>query len=133
MRQGLIVKAMLVLGLSVAPIVASQTAWGGDHVLASGKLSGKSGHAASGGVRVVKTADGMVVILDADFRFDGAPDPKLGFGKNGYVKSTQFSDLKSNEGEQTYRIPSSVDPAGYNEIWIWCQKFSVPLGVATLK
>ncbi len=133
MRQGLIVKAMLVLGLSTAPMVASQTAWGDEQVLASGQLRGKSGHAASGGVRVVKTADGIVVVLEPDFRFDGAPDPKLGFGNNGYVDSTQFSALKSNGGEQTYRIPPSIDPARYNEIWIWCQQFSVPLGVATLK
>ena len=133
MRQRLLVNAMLVLGLGIVPIVATQTAWGDDQVLASGKFRGKSGHATSGGVRVVKTTDGTVVVLEPEFRFDGAPDPKLGFGKNGYVKSTQFSDLKSNRGEQTYQIPPSLDPAGYNEVWIWCQRFSVPLGVATLK
>ena len=133
MRQALIVKAVLVLGLGIVPIVAPLTAWGADHVLSSGTFRGKSGHAASGGVKVVKTADGIRVVLDPDFRFDGAPDPKLGFGKNGYVKSTQFSALKSNSGEQTYQIPASIDPAAYGEFWIWCQKFSVPLGVATLK
>ena len=25
------------------------------------------------------------------------------------------------------------NPTAYGEFWIWCQKFSVPLGVATLK
>ncbi len=133
MRQGLFAKAVLVLVLGTVFIVAPQTAWGDEQVLASGKFRGKSGHAASGGVKVVKTADGIRVVLEPDFRFDGAPDPKLGFGKNGYVKSTQFSALKSNSGEQTYRIPSSIDPAEYGEFWIWCQQYSVPLGVATLK
>ena len=133
MRQALIVKAVLVLGLAAAPMVAPQTSWGADQVLVSGTFRGMSGHAASGGVRVVKAADGVRVVLDADFRFDGAPDPKLGFGHNGYVKSTQFSALKSNSGEQTYRVPDSLDPAAYSEFWIWCQQYSVPLGVATLK
>ncbi len=133
MRLGIFAKAVLVLGLGTVPIVAPQTAWGEEQVLASGKFRGKSGHAASGGVRVVKTADGVRVVLDPDFRFDGAPDPKLGFGKNGYVKSTQFSALKSNRGEQTYKLPASLDPAAYGEFWIWCQRYSVPLGVAKLK
>jgi hypothetical protein len=133
MREYPILIAVLVLGLGMGPIVAPQTAWGEEQVLASGKFRGKSGHAASGGVRVVKTADGVRVVLDPDFRFDGAPDPKLGFGKNGYVKSTQFSALKSNSGEQSYPIPASLDTAAYSEFWIWCQQYSVPLGVAILK
>jgi hypothetical protein len=84
-------------------------------------------------VSLVKTAKGIRVVLDPDFKFDGAPDPKLGFGKNGYIKSTQFSKLKSNSGKQSYEIPSTIDSAGYTEVWVWCQEFSVPLGVAILK
>ena len=133
MRQGLFTTAVLVLALGTVSIVAPQTAWGDEQVLASGKFRGKSGHAVSGGVKVVKTTDGIRVVLEPDFRFDGAPDPKLGFGKNGYVKSTQFSALKSNSGEQTYKLPASLDPAAYGEFWIWCQRYSVPLGFATLK
>ena len=112
-----------------APVAASAQ----DQVLASGAFSGKSGHTASGGVRVVKTGSGVAVVLDPDFKFDGAPDPKLGFGKNGYVKSTQFSPLKSNSGEQTYDLPAAIDPADYTEVWVWCEKYAVPLGVATLE
>ncbi len=112
-----------------APVAASAQ----EQVLASGAFSGKSGHAASGGVRIVKTGTGVSVVLDSDFKFDGAPDPKLGFGKNGYVKATQFSALKSNSGEQTYDIPAAIDPADYTEVWVWCEKYSVPLGVATVE
>ena len=82
---------------------------------------------------MVKTAKGTLVVLEPDFKFDGAPDPKLGFGKDGYLKSTQFSDLKSNRGTQTYDIPATIDPADYTELWVWCEKYSVPLGVATLQ
>ncbi len=87
----------------------------------------------SGGVSVVKTAKGTLVVLAPDFKFDGAPDPKLGFGKNGYVKSTQFSKLKTNNGKQTYEFPSRIDPADHTEVWVSCERYSVPLGVATLK
>jgi len=122
--------AVAVLGaILVAPLSASA----GEEVLASGAFRGKSGHAASGGVSVVKTETGVRVVLGRDFKFDGAPDPKLGFGKNGYQKSTQFSALKSNSGKQTYEIPSTIDPADYSEVWVWCEQYSVPLGVATLK
>ena len=125
--------AMRVLGFTAAVLAAPGAASAQDQVLASGEFRGKSGHAASGGVSVVKTATGAVVVLAPDFKFDGAPDPKLGFGKNGYVKSTQFSILKSNSGKQTYEIPATIDPADYTEVWVWCEKYSVPLGVATLK
>ncbi len=122
--------AAVVLGtVLAAPLAASAQ----DHVLASGAFRGQSGHAASGGVRVVKTATGIAVVLERDFKFDGAPDPKLGFGRNGYVESTQFSALKSNSGQQTYEIPAAIDPADYTEVWVWCEKYAVPLGVATLE
>ncbi len=126
-------RAVLVLGFAAAVLAAPVAAAAQDQVLASGEFRGKSGHAASGGVSVVKTATGAVVVLGPDFKFDGAPDPKLGFGKNGFVKSTQFSPLKSNSGEQSYDIPAAIDPADYTEVWVWCEKYSVPLGVATLK
>ena len=124
---------MRVLALGAAVLAAPVAASAQDQVLASGEFRGKSGHAASGGVSVVKTATGAVVVLAPDFKFDGAPDPKLGFGKNGYVKSTQFSALESNSGEQTYDIPAAIDPADYTEVWVWCEQYAVPLGVATLK
>ncbi len=137
MQRETLARAMLVFGFAVtvlgallaAPVAASAQ----DQVLASGAFRGQSGHAASGGVRVVKTAQGTVVVLGRDFKFDGAPDPKLGFGKDGYVKSTQFSALESNSGTQTYDIPAAIDPADHTELWVWCEKYSVPLGVATLQ
>ncbi len=125
--------AMLVLGFAAAVLAAPVAASAQDKVLASGAFRGQSGHVSSGGVRVLKTTKGAVVVLGPDFKFDGAPDPKLGFGKNGYVKSTQFSILKSNSGQQTYDIPATVDPADYTELWVWCEKYSVPLGVANLE
>lgn len=133
MKKRSLATAIIVIAFGSAVLVAPIPASAQDKVLASGNFQGQSGHATSGGVRLVKTAKGTRVVLDPDFKFDGAPDPKLGFGKNGYIKSTQFSKLKSNSGKQSYEIPSTIDPAGYTEVWVWCDKYSVPLGVATLK
>jgi len=127
--KSLTVAAAVLGAVLAAPVAASAQ----EQVLASGAFSGKSGHTASGGVRIVRTGAGVTVVLGPDFKFDGAPDPKLGFGKDGYVKATQFSVLKSNNGEQTYDLPAGLDPADYNEVWVWCEQYSVPLGVATLQ
>ena len=63
-------------------------------------------------------------------RLDGVPDPVLGFGKDGYVKATQFSKLNAKAGLQVYALPAEFDVATYNEVYVWCAKFGVPLGVA---
>lgn len=108
---------------------------GADEIAARGVFKGASNHATSGGVSVVKTVNTQsVVILGSDFSFDGAPDPYVGFGKNGrYDKSAALGKLGNNSGKQVYKIPATIDPSKYNEVYIWCRKFSVPLGVATLK
>ena len=101
--------------------------------LGRGSFAGKSGHTASGHVSVVETDKGTVVRLEEDFRFDGAPDPKLGFGKGGYAKESKFGPLERNSGQQEYLLPSRIDPEKYDEVWIWCEKYNVPLGVAEIQ
>lgn len=99
-----------------------------------GTFVGKSNHITTGSVEVVKHSDGSyTVVLGSDFTFDGAPDPRVGFGKNGkYDKSTGMGLLRSNAGTQTYKVPAGVDPSKFNEVYIYCLRFNVPLGVAKL-
>ena len=131
-RVAVLSKAAMILAFCAVSMAPAAPALA-DEIFAKGEFSGQSGHVAKGGVSVRKTSSGTVVVLAPDFNFDGAPDPKLGFGKNGYDASTQFSALRSNKGEQSYEIPATVDPGDYNEVWVWCEKYAVPLGVATLK
>ena len=114
-----------------ALIVFAAAAPAADHAV-KGSFTGASGHVTTGGVTVEKTAEGYVLVLQDDFSFDGAPDPQLGFGKDGYDGKTRFSKLKSNSGKQSYKVPAGIDPAQYNEVWVWCERFAVPLGVAKL-
>ena len=116
--------------LAALAFSTSQVAAGG---APSGNFIGKSDHITTGKATLVKVSNGYLVKLGKDFSLDGAPAPSVGFGKNGnYDKSTNIGDLESNTGEQFYVIPASVDISKYNELYIWCDKFDVPLGVATL-
>ena len=123
----------LLLAMVIMPgMLLSFSAIAGE-VVASGTFVGASGHETRGGVSVVKDGSGLEVVLAGDFFLDGAPDPKVGFGKDGdYDSKSQLAHLKANAGKQEYKIPGSVNVSDYNEIYIWCEKFSVPLGIATL-
>lgn len=106
-----------------------------DEIAAKGVFTGASNHATSGGVSVVKTANSQsVVILGSDFSLDGAPDPYVGFGKNGrYDERASLGKLANNNGKQVFKVTPNINISKYNEVYIWCRKFGVPLGVATLK
>lgn len=98
----------------------------------SGSFTGASGHVTSGGVTIAKNADGTATVtLASNFSLDGAPDPRVGLGKNGkYRKGTDLGALKSKDGGQSYIVPANVNIDDLNEVYIWCRQFSVPLGVA---
>ena len=99
--------------------------------VASGTFSGLSDHITTGGASIVGEAGAYKLVLASDFSLDGAPDPIVGFGKNGtYNPATKLGALKNKDGSQTYDLPASFNPADVSEVYIWCEKFSVPLGVA---
>ena len=93
-----------------------------------GTFTGESDHVTSGGVEVT----GNTINLLDDFFFDGAPDPQVALGHDGYDASTLMGLLQSNTGAQSYEIPAGINADDYNEVWIWCVRFNVPLGVAHL-
>jgi len=124
-----------ILAIALAAFISfSAAANAGTTTVAKGTFTGASNHITTGLVEVVKNADGShTVILADNFSLDGAPDPRVGFGNDGkYDKATGMGLLKSNTGYQTFTVPAGVDPADYNEVYIWCLKFNVPLGVASL-
>lgn len=114
----------------VQAIAASEAA--NASVTAMGTFVGKSKHITTGHASIGRLGDQWVVILDDDFMFDGAPDPHVALGSDGYRKDASLALLSSNSGKQVYAIPASLDVANFNEVWIWCDKFAVPLGVAKL-
>ena len=120
------------LTLAVFAAALSTSAFAGSDSR-SGQFTGASNHVTSGGVTVSKDGSGYIVTLGPQFFFDGAPDPKIGFGNNGtYADGTLIGILQSNNGSQSYRVPASINVADFNNVFVWCEKFSVPLGYASL-
>ena len=99
----------------------------------NGQFEGRSKHITSGDVSIVQTDAGYELVLADNFFLDGAPDPVIGFGDGDtYVKATTFTKLNKKAGRQNYALPDSFIPGANSQVFIWCEKFSVPLGVATL-
>lgn len=98
-----------------------------------GVFLGASGHKASGHVQVVKDGDEAKVVLKDDFTLQEAPAPRLAWGKDGYKRGTIFATLAKFKGAQEYTVPAGTDLGQFNELWIWCEKFDVPLASAKLK
>jgi hypothetical protein len=99
----------------------------------TGQFTGASNHVTSGGVTVTRDASGYIVQLGPQFFLDGAPDPVIGFGNDGrYDTASQFTELNKKRGQQRYDLPADFVPSQYSEVYVWCEQFAVPLGVATL-
>lgn len=102
------------------------------NILKQGRFRGESNHSSSGTVAIVERNGRYHVAIGGDFTFDGAPDPKIALGADGYDATTILGALESNMGAQSYAIPASLDHTAYNEVWIWCEQYNVPLGRADL-
>ncbi|MGF1528535.1 MAG: DM13 domain-containing protein [Candidatus Competibacterales bacterium] len=99
---------------------------------ARGTFRGESDHVTTGHASVFRSRGQWVISLASDFSLDGAPDPKVGLGNNGYRPESQLGELKQLNGAQVYVLPAGLDIGDYNQVWIWCEQFNVPLGVAEL-
>jgi len=53
-------------------------------------------------------------------------------GDKGHVTTGILGKLSSLNGEQVYALKPGLDIADYDQIYIWCEQFSVPLGHANL-
>ena len=116
--------AALFVGASVLPANAG---------MMEGMFEGRSNHVTSGSVKIVQEGDRTFVDLGEDFSLDGGPDPRVIFGKDGGVnKDGYLGALVSLTGNQRYAVPATWSVDDYNEVYIWCLKFAVPLGVAQI-
>ena len=117
----------------VASTPAQAEASAESNVIATGTFEGRSDHETSGKVSIVESDGKYSILLAEDFSLDGAPDPKVGLGKDGYDPSTKAGPLAALTGASAYDVPEGINIADYNEVYIWCEKFDVPLGVAKLE
>jgi len=101
--------------------------------LGRGAFKGESGHRTEGHASIVRDGGKTMVVLEKDFDHDGAPAPFVGLGKGGYDPKAQLAKLRNNKGKQAYELPAGLDASKYDQVYIWCEKYSVSLGVAKLK
>lgn len=112
---------------SVLAVTAAPAFAGGHGRL--GTFTGVNNHVVTGTAEI---AGNQINLLD-DFTFDGAPDPKVALGKDGAYDPATISGLLENyNGASSFVVPDGISTDDYNEVWIWCERFNVGLGVAPI-
>jgi hypothetical protein len=98
-------------------------------------------HETRGTAAIYRLADGKRILRLDDFKTSNGPDVHILLTKaadakdDATVKREGFLDLgslKGNVGSQNYEIPADVNLADYNSVTIWCNRFNVNFGTASL-
>lgn len=98
-------------------------------------------HGTSGVVRIVELADGRRIVRLEGLETDNGPDLYLYLSTNpadgpegdfdeAYVN---LGRLQGNLGDQNYDVPEDVDPARYQSVVIWCDRFDSAFGAASVR
>ena len=126
----------------LAGFVAATAALGASPAFAgdkarTGSLSGRRGYKVSGSVSVTKENGATKVSFADDYVFDPSknpPDIKIGFGSGeSYAKGSKIHDaLTVKQGAASFEVPAGIDTDKYDELYIYCEQFSVILAVAPL-
>lgn len=101
-------------------------------------------HDTSGTARIVRSADGSYRLELVDLATSNGPDLRVWLTdqpvKDGTAGWRVFDDgewvelgrLKGNKGDQAYAIPAGTDLGQLGSVSIWCKRFAVSFGAATL-
>lgn len=92
-------------------------------------------HTTTGTAKVGTTPDGRAVVFLENLDTSNGPDLKVYLSpqtQGEVAGGLNLGDLKGNKGNQTYAVPAGTDLGKYQSVVIWCQRFSVGFGVATL-
>ncbi len=120
-----------------APAIAASTP---APVLARGTFVSDA-HETAGRVVLQHTADGTVLRLEG-FSTSNGPDVRIylvaadSIEGSRTVKRAEVIDLgalKGTIGDQNYLVPAGVDLARYKSVSVWCRRFAVNFGSATLQ
>jgi len=129
---------------SSTPPADRSTPPAGPEVLLTGKLITHE-HETSGTVAVLRLPDGSRVLRLENLATSDGPDLKVWLSDARVVEGRKgwhvFDDggyrdlgsLKGNHGNQNYPIPAGVDLAGFRSVAIWCDRFNVSFGAASLE
>jgi len=101
-------------------------------------------HETTGTARVIRNADGSRRLELVGLDTSNGPDLRVWLSdqpvRSGVAGWRVFDDgqwvelgrLKGNKGDQAYAIPAGTDLDRLGSVTIWCKRFSVSFGAATL-
>lgn len=101
-------------------------------------------HTTTGTARVIRLPDGSHQLELVGLDTSNGPDLRVWLtdqpvieGRDGWHVFddgawVELGELKGNQGDQVYDLPDDVDPADYTSVSIWCLRFSVSFGAATV-
>lgn len=100
----------------------------------SGMFSGRNGYSVSGTATLIGMTGNASLELESDFSSQSGPGLHIYLSNNGNNVNggLDLGDLISNSGAQSYSLPTGTNPADFSHVFIYCQPFSVPFGVAEL-
>ena len=109
-------------------------------VLSSGSFQGLA-HETKGTATIHRLPDGKRILRLTEFETSNGPDVRVYLvaapdaKDNEIVKRGGFIDLgamKGNRGNQNYDVPADADLNKYLSVSIWCRRFGVNFGAASL-
>jgi len=112
-------------------------------VVASGAIISHE-HESSGTAKLIRLADGRVQLTLENLVTSDGPDlhvwltdrPVVAGNAGWFVfddgRYVELGPLKGNRGNQVYDVPAGTDLNGLVSVTIWCKRFSVSFGAATL-
>lgn len=113
---------------------------GASKTLAKGNFRSLA-HETKGQASIYEVADGKKVLRLSEFETSNGPDVHVYLVAsevekgNDTIKQAGFVDLgsmKGNKGDQNYDVPADVDLSKYKAVTIWCARFGVNFGSASL-
>jgi len=130
--------------VATAPVAAdAPAAPAGPTVLASGELITHE-HETTGSVQLLQLPDGSKVLRVEDLDTSNGPllkvwltDQPVVEGRDGWHvfddgRHLDLGDLKGNIGSANYPVPADADLTDLTSVTIWCDRFDVSFGAATL-
>jgi hypothetical protein len=97
-------------------------------------------HTTAGTATIYKLDDGSRILRLENFSTSNGPKVHVVLADHTVrgndvenAGSVDLGDLKGNEGNQNYAIPANVDLAKVKAVAIYCERFHVNFGAASLK
>lgn len=127
-------------GLAIAPASVNAEPIAKNVTLSSGNfVTVDAGHPTQGTATIIEENGQKYLQLSDSFRTASGPTVYVVFHRNSSVaRSLQSQDyvtlapLFSTSGAQRYRIPSSIDLNAFNSVAIWCERFNITFGYASI-